>query len=78
MSLSSIEILGFRGFATKQKLEIALPDGNTPGSGLTIIVGANNSGKSTITEAFRGWETRRGITSRASLRGAVIGKQAVS
>src|SRR5512146_3246215 len=48
----SIEILGLRGFADAQKLEFAIPDGR-PGSGLTIIVGANNSGKSTAIEALR-------------------------
>ena len=41
-------------------LNFALPDNKTPGSGLTIIVGPNNSGKTTIIEsiqAFNGYET---------------------
>ena len=41
-------------------LDFALPDNKTPGSGLTIIVGPNNSGKTTIIEsiqAFNGYET---------------------
>jgi AAA15 family ATPase/GTPase len=46
-----IDISGFRGFATSQRLELAIPNGKV-GSGLTIVVGQNNAGKSTITEAF--------------------------
>ncbi|MBA7580250.1 hypothetical protein ES708_22141 [subsurface metagenome] len=52
MSFAKIEILGLRGFSDLQTLNLGLPDGNI-GSGLTIIVGPNNSGKSTIYEAFR-------------------------
>ena len=52
MNYSEIEILGLRGFSDKQKLCLAIPN-NNPGSGLTVIVGPNNSGKSTIYEAFR-------------------------
>ena len=52
MNFNEIEILGLRGFSGKEKLIIAKPDSN-PGSGLTVIVGPNNSGKSTIYEAFR-------------------------
>lgn len=49
--LKSLEILGLRGFRTNQTLMLAMPDGR-PGSGLTVIVGANNSGKSTAIEAL--------------------------
>lgn len=52
MSYTSVEVHGFRGFANTQKLHLAVPDGK-PGSGLTTIVGPNNAGKSTITEALR-------------------------
>lgn len=52
MFFESIKIKGLRGFETEQELKIAVPNGN-PGSGLTIIVGPNNSGKSTIYESFR-------------------------
>jgi predicted ATPase len=48
----SIEISGLRGFAEPQRLDLALPNGK-PGSGITIILGPNNAGKSTIIEAFR-------------------------
>lgn len=50
--LTSLEITGLRGFASKQSLTFALPTG-LPGSGLTVIVGANNAGKSTVIEALR-------------------------
>jgi AAA domain, putative AbiEii toxin, Type IV TA system len=46
-----IDISGLRGFATHQRLQLAVPNGKV-GSGLTIVVGQNNAGKSTITEAF--------------------------
>lgn len=50
--LKSIEILGLRGFGKNQEVNFALSN-ETIGSGLTVIVGANNSGKTTITEAIR-------------------------
>lgn len=43
---------GLRGFAQEQSLEFAQPN-DAPGSGLTLLVGANNSGKSTIIESLR-------------------------
>jgi len=52
LSIKKMEISGLRGFETKQQLELAIPNG-TRGSGLTIIVGPNNGGKSTIIEAIR-------------------------
>ncbi len=42
---------GYRGFAQRRRLRLARPSGS-PGSGLTVLVGANNSGKSTFLEAF--------------------------
>jgi energy-coupling factor transporter ATP-binding protein EcfA2 len=47
-----LTIGGLRGFARLQSLDFAQPNG-TPGSGLTLLVGANNSGKSTIIESLR-------------------------
>jgi predicted ATP-dependent endonuclease of OLD family len=52
MALTSIEILGYRGFGTVGKMDFAIPDGK-PGSGLTLITGPNNSGKSSILECLR-------------------------
>jgi len=51
VSLTSLEISGLRSFAQPERLQLAIPNG-TFGSGLTVLVGPNNSGKSTIVEAF--------------------------
>ena len=53
----SLEIEGFRGFGSHQRLDLAIANGTDPGSGLTIIVGENNSGKSSIIEALRSFTT---------------------
>jgi hypothetical protein len=50
--ITTLEITGLRGFASKQKIAFALATGK-PGSGLSVIVGANNTGKSTVIEALR-------------------------
>ena len=52
MSIRSVSICGLRGFAERQILELAAPNG-ADGSGLTILVGPNNGGKSTVIEAIR-------------------------
>lgn len=49
--IQSISCIGFRGFATKQTLKLAEPNGKD-GSGLTVIVGPNGGGKSTLVECF--------------------------
>lgn len=46
------EIEGYRGFGVKTHIDLAKPNGKL-GSGLTIIAGPNNSGKSTIVEGFQ-------------------------
>jgi len=51
--ISSIKIKGFRGFAEEQELKLSKPNNRQEGSGLTIIVGPNNGGKSTIIESFK-------------------------
>lgn len=51
MSLKYLEISGLRSFAEAERLELAIPNGEF-GSGITVLVGPNNSGKSTIVEAF--------------------------
>lgn len=67
MSLNRIEILGYRGFQEKQEIKFAVPrkieeqsdfgqNGWIKGSGLTIITGANNSGKSSIIECLKARE----------------------
>jgi predicted ATP-dependent endonuclease of OLD family len=50
-AIRSLTIEGFRGFTSAKTVRPCVPGGK-PGSGLTIIVGPNNSGKSTITEAI--------------------------
>ena len=52
MNFSKISINGYRGFASERVLEFAIPN-DSIGSGLTVVVGANNSGKSTIFESIR-------------------------
>lgn len=47
-----INIEGLRGFTTEQSLVPAIPTGAV-GSGLTVVVGPNNGGKSTVIEALR-------------------------
>jgi predicted ATPase len=47
-----LKVHGLRGFAKQQELRLAVPTGE-PGSGLTVLVGANNAGKSTAIEALR-------------------------
>jgi AAA15 family ATPase/GTPase len=50
--IKSLSINGFRGLSNQTSIDFALPNG-TPGSGLTILVGANNSGKTSIIEALK-------------------------
>ena len=51
MSIKRLTINGLRGFSDETNIHFAIPDNLTPGSGLTVLVGPNNSGKSTIIEA---------------------------
>lgn len=48
--LKYILISGLRGFSKEKKVSLALTNGQA-GSGLTILVGGNNTGKTTIVEA---------------------------
>lgn len=52
MSIKRLTIEGLRGFSDEANINFAIPDNVTPGSGLTILVGPNNSGKSTVIEAI--------------------------
>ena len=49
--LRDLEIEYYRGFFEKQTLKFAVPN-DKPGSGLTLITGANNSGKTTIIDSL--------------------------
>ncbi|MGE3919872.1 MAG: ATP-dependent endonuclease [Gammaproteobacteria bacterium] len=50
--LKKIEIRDFRGFFNKQTITFAIPDKKNKSSGLTLIVGPNNTGKTTTIEAL--------------------------
>lgn len=52
MPLNQLSICGLRGFSSEWSLDFASPNGS-PGSGLTILVGPNGGGKSTVLEALR-------------------------
>ena len=54
--IKNLTIHGFRGFGQEKTIQFAVPDGKS-GSGLTILVGANNSGKTTIFEALRSFNS---------------------
>ena len=49
--IQQLTINGLRGFAAPQTIKLAVPNGAI-GSGLTVLVGPNNGGKSTIVEAL--------------------------
>ena len=50
--IKDISIHGLRGFGEERTISFAIPNGLC-GSGLTMLVGANNTGKTTILEALR-------------------------
>ena len=49
--IESLACFGYRGFSTRQQLNLAVPNG-APGSGLTVLVGPNGGGKSSLVECF--------------------------
>lgn len=72
--ITKISCLGFRGFAEKQSLDLAVPDKNRLGSGLTILVGPNGGGKSTLVECFHQLSLAdRGITFSEGKRNKLAG-----
>ena len=50
--ITTLSCEGFRGFQREGTLRLAIPDGQI-GSGLTVLVGPNGGGKSTLIDAFR-------------------------
>ena len=60
MSISKFELQDFRCFKERQELLFAIPNPNIVGSGLTYIVGENNSGKTTLLEAMH-FSNRLGV-----------------
>jgi predicted ATPase len=51
MAYAKLTLKGYRGFSDTQEIQFAIPTG-VEGSGLTFIVGPNNSGKSSVLEAI--------------------------
>ena len=53
MFIKSICLSNFKGFiGDNHQITFKTPDSTTPGSGLNIFIGENNSGKSSIFEAI--------------------------
>ncbi|MDD2907038.1 MAG: AAA family ATPase [Candidatus Gracilibacteria bacterium] len=59
MIFTKAEISYFRSFTDIQSIELAVPDNEKIGSGITYIVGENNSGKTTVIEGLLMSETRK-------------------
>lgn len=59
--MKSLSISGYRSFARSESIDFAVPNGD-PGSGLTILVGPNGGGKSTILEALHGFSATENIS----------------
>ena len=56
--IHKLSIEGFRGFGVKQTITCSLPDGETPGKGLNVLVGGNNAGKTTVIETIRAFNAQ--------------------
>ena len=57
MTVKHLSIRGYRGFSKTQKLYFSQPNGQL-GSGLTILVGPNSGGKSTVVESLYALSSR--------------------
>ena len=51
MKFKELSIEYYSGFYEPNKLDFAIPNGK-PGSGLTVIIGENNTGKTSIVDIF--------------------------
>lgn len=65
--ITSVAVRGFRGFREEASLQLAQPTG-APGSGLTVVVGANNTGKSTMWESFDALSRKSAVSFSAGRR----------
>lgn len=72
MALKSISIRGYRGFKSRGSVSFSVPDGKE-GSGLTIITGPNNAGKSSILECLRARNGDQAPSFSAGARHSSIG-----
>ena len=50
--LEKLSIQNYKGFYEEQSIDFAIHDDLKPGSGLTLIVGPNSTGKTTIIEGL--------------------------
>lgn len=71
MPLKQIEIVGYRGFKEPATLELAIPNGEL-GSGLTILTGPNNAGKSSVLECLRTRSGYQTVSFTAGTRNSAI------
>ena len=52
MSIMNLKVHGIRSFKETINVDFALPDNKNIGSGMNILVGPNNSGKSSLIETL--------------------------
>jgi AAA15 family ATPase/GTPase len=71
MTLNRIEITGYRGFKELRGLDFAAPNGQA-GSGLTILTGPNNAGKSSVLECLRARSGHQSVSFSAGTRNANV------
>lgn len=71
MPLTRMEILGYRGFGKRGAIDFAVPTGEV-GSGLTVITGRNNAGKSCILECLRARSGNQSVSFTTGTRNADI------
>jgi predicted ATP-dependent endonuclease of OLD family len=71
MALTRLDVLGYRGFKEKQHLTFAVPC-EVEGSGLTILTGPNNSGKSSILECLRARSGNQDVSFTTGTRNADV------
>ena len=72
--IRSVTIQGLRGFADAGRLLLAVPS-REAGSGLTVLLGPNNGGKSTVAEAFRAIGRQEGVSFREGTRNMATDEQ---
>lgn len=77
MMIKELSILGFRGFGEQQTISFAIPNKEKYGSGLTIITGANNSGKTTIIESIRAFNGSVAPTFSEGKRNVSTGRRVI-
>jgi len=70
--IESLAVTGFRGFQNQQTLNLAVPNA-TKGSGLTILIGPNGGGKSTLVECFRKLSRRDNASFTEGKRNKIAG-----